>query len=200
MRILNVQGDYFSGLRVIRHGLTVCLLLPGFLGSAQSRNLYSLTSGTVSFDSDAPLELIHASTQDVYGIIDVDKNTFGFIIPVAGFEGFNSSLQREHFNENYLESSLYPKAKFYGKIDGEYDLTKVGEYAVTARGVLDIHNVSHDRAIPAALRINPDGSLKITSTFLIRLEDHDIKVPSVVKYKIAEVITTTIEAKFIKRE
>jgi hypothetical protein len=42
------------------------------------------------------------------------------------FEGFNSALQREHFNENYIESNRFPDASFNGKIIEDIDFAKDG--------------------------------------------------------------------------
>lgn len=93
--------------------ITLFILISQLLNSslpAQGGNLFSATSGTISFQSDAPFELIKARSKEVKGLLDITKKTFAFKVRMESFEGFNSPLQREHFNENYMESNKYPNA------------------------------------------------------------------------------------------
>lgn len=83
-----------------------------------------------------PLELIEARSIELKGLIDPAKQTFAFSVSTNSFEGFNSKLQREHFNENYLESAKYPKSTFTGKIIEKVDFTTNGEHIICAKGKL----------------------------------------------------------------
>ena len=98
----------------------------------QPSQLYTVTNGKISFRSDAPLEVIRASSSEMIGLIDIDKKNFSLKVQVHSFQGFNSPLQKEHFNENYMESDKYPEASFKGKIieDGSHHelMTKKGYY------------------------------------------------------------------------
>ncbi len=53
---------------------------------------------------------------------------------MESFQGFNSTLQREHFNENYIESDKYPEARFSGKVIEDIDFSKDGTYIIRAKG------------------------------------------------------------------
>jgi hypothetical protein len=77
-----------------------------------STTLYQTKSGKVSFKSEAPLELIKASSEKLAGILDAGKKSFAFLVPMSSFNGFGKPLQKDHFNENYIESDKYPNAKF----------------------------------------------------------------------------------------
>ena len=156
-------------------------------------NLYFTENGSIDFTSDAPLELITAASGQLAGILKLDDRTFSFSIPMSSFEGFNSSLQRTHFNENYLETEKYPKSTFNGKIIEEVDFSQTGEIRVRAKGKMKIHGVELDRIIRCALNISA-AKISITSSFTVLLEDHDIKVPSIVQQKIAEEIQVEMEA------
>lgn len=164
-------------------------------GFAQQR--YKLAEGSVYFKSDAPLELIEAESGEIKGIIDVDKRTFAFTIPMNSFKGFNSALQREHFNENYLESVKFPNATFSGKIIEQTDLTKDGEYIVRAKGKLSIHGIEQERIIKSTVVVS-DGKMKVTSRFTVLLKEHEIDIPRIVFQKIAEEIEVKITATLIK--
>ena len=92
------------------------LLVLAFKANAPLQQDYKVTNGSISFRSDAPLELIKAQSNELKGLFIPDKKQFAFIINIKSFKGFNSPLQQEHFNENYLESNKFPVASFEGKI------------------------------------------------------------------------------------
>lgn len=159
------------------------------LTSAQQR--YVLDKGTIVFTSNAELELIKASSTQVHGLIDPVSNQFAFTVDMKSFKGFNSELQREHFNEKYIESEKYPKAKFSGKIIEQIDFTKDGVYDVRAKGDFEIHGQKQTRIIKGRITTKA-GVVEIASRFTVPLSDHDILVPTIVRQKIA----TEIEVDF----
>jgi YceI-like protein len=152
-------------------------------------------NGKVYFKSDAPLEMIEAESKKLRGVIDLNNNTFAFTIPIQSFEGFNSSLQRVHFNENYMESHLFPNAIFTGKIIEKINYSNEGKYEVRAKGKLNIHGVEQERIIKSIIEIK-DGNLIVKSNFTILLEEHQIRVPKIVYQKISKEIFISIEAEF----
>lgn len=164
-----------------------------FLSLCHSQGVYLTRDGQISFVSDAPLEVIRASSQRLSGAVDTGENTFAFSIPVSSFEGFNSALQREHFSENYMETALYPSATFTGRIIEDIRLLEGVPQEVRAKGMLIIHGVEQERIIPSVLELK-GGVLHVASQFTVPLEDHNIRIPKIVNQKIAEVIEVTIEA------
>lgn len=151
------------------------------------------SSGNVSFTSEAPLELIRASSDKMRGLIDTDKKTFAFRVTYRSFEGFNSGLQREHFNEKYMESEKYPEAFFNGTIPENIDFSKDGTYSVEVKGKLNIHGVEKERMIKSSLTISSE-QIQVQSKFTVLLDDHNIKIPKVVTQKIATEIYIEINA------
>lgn len=160
-------------------------------------NLYKSRKGIVSFVSDAPLELIKGKSSELNGMIDTGKRTFAFSLRNESIKGFNSSLQQEHFYENYIESHKYPASTFEGKIIEVVDLTKNGEYPVRAKGYLTIHGVSQERIIKVILKVN-NGVVSASSQFKILLADHNISIPKIVEQKIATEILISVEAEFTR--
>ncbi|MEZ4888401.1 MAG: YceI family protein [Chitinophagales bacterium] len=158
-------------------------------------NLRQINSGTIYFKSDAPLELIEAQSKSLKGIIDTKQRTFAYTVSIESFEGFNSPLQREHFNENYMETNLFPKATFSGKIIENVDFESDGVYEVRAKGKLNIHGVEQERIIKATLQIN-GGQMEVHSKFTVPLTDHNITIPRIVEQKIATEIYVEINAQF----
>ncbi len=154
--------------------------------------------GNIDFTSDAPLELIKASSTKLTGVLDTDTRQFFFKAKIKSFKGFNSALQQEHFNENYMESDKYPKASFKGRIIEDIDFASPGIYKVRAKGKLTIHGISQRRIIRCTLKVGRSG-LSITSNFNVPLEEHEITIPSIVNQKIASEIRVKISAVLNKK-
>jgi hypothetical protein len=158
---------------------------------SQGGKIFSITSGKIAFQSDAPYELIKASSDALVGLIDISKKTFAFKVRMQTFEGFNSALQKEHFNENYIESNKYPEATFSGKIIEDIDFTKDGTYTVRAKGNFTLHGIPQERIIKSDLTIK-EGKMSVKSTFTVQLSDHNIPIPKVVKDKLATEIKVDV--------
>lgn len=166
-------------------------------GSFAQSGLLMSRKSTVSFLSDAPLELIQAASTKLHGVIDPDKRTFAFNIPTESFKGFNSPLQEEHFYENYMEEKAFPNSKFEGKIIEQVDFTHDGSFSIRAKGKLDIHGVEKERIIKVNIRI-VKGVVYADANFTVLLVDHNITIPKVVFQKIAEEIKVKVTAEFVK--
>jgi polyisoprenoid-binding protein YceI len=161
----------------------------------ENENILRLNKGKVAFHSQAELEVIRAHTEEFKGVLDMSNNEFAISIPLSNFLGFNSPLQMEHFNENYLESDKFENATYAGKIKNEFDLHKDGRSIIMTHGILTIHGIKVERDIEVELVINR-GIIGIKSEFKVPLKDHGIKIPNAVKGKIAEVIEVEFFALF----
>lgn len=159
---------------------------------------YYVTSATVKFRSEAALEIITAESKSIQGIVDIRKKTFAFSILNGSFNGFNSTLQREHFNENYLESEKFPTTVFKGKIIEDVDFSKTGTYDIRAKGVFVLHGITREKIIHSNVTIS-DGGFNIDSRFIIKLSDFDIKVPKVVHEKVAEEILVEVKMRLDRK-
>lgn len=167
------------------------LLLSCSCGFAQ--NKFTTNRGEISFASNAELELIRAKSGEAQGIVDPANNQFAFSVIVQSFKGFNSELQRQHFNDNYMESATYPKATFAGKIIEQVDYEKDSTYLIRAKGDLEIHGQKQSRIIRSKITIR-DKSMTIEAEFMVPLEDHNISIPKIVNQKIANQIEVAFRA------
>ena len=185
-------------LRFAKQYIITIMLVPAlcYCNITRAQSIFQTTNGTISFRSEAPLELIRASSNELAGLLDNDKKTFSFKINIRSFQGFNSPLQREHFNENYLESDKFPQASFSGKIIEEVDFSKDGEYEVRAKGNLTIHGITQERIIKTNVSVK-NKKITITGKFSVLLSEHNIPIPIVVYKKLANEIkvevNTTLE-------
>jgi YceI-like domain len=165
---------------------------------SMAQEKFEVDKGEISFTSNAQLEMIKATSKELKGIIDPATNQFAFRVNVRSFLGFNSSLQREHFNESYLESEKVPTASFSGKIIEKIDFASDGVYDVRAKGDLDIHGQKQTRIIKSKLTIK-NGTLSIEAYFIVPLSDHNISIPRIVNQKIATEIEVSIKAIMISQ-
>ncbi len=175
--------------------LLVPLISLGFTLPTGTR--YFVQSGEVRFKSDAPLEVIEAKSKLLKGVIDMEERTFAFSVDISSFEGFNSPLQREHFNENYMESRKYKSATFSGKIIDKDDFTKNGTYTIRTKGKLTVHGISKERIIKSEVTTK-GGVITLRSKFTVLLDEHDIAIPKIVYQKIAEEIAVEVSAELVE--
>lgn len=171
---------------------TVFILL---LGSSfrEPSAIFNISKSSISFSSDAPLELITAKSNELKGAIETETKTFVFSVKVNSFKGFNSGFQKDHFNENYLETDKYPDATFKGKIIEDVDFTKNNILTVRAKGILTVHGVPKERIIKSDMTIK-NGSIFIKANFTVLLADHNIPIPKVVHEKLASEIKVEVNS------
>ncbi len=162
-----------------------------FLAQAQAQR-FGTRKATISFQSETPMEKIEATNHTVSAVIDSKTGKFQFAVLIKGFQ-FRKALMQEHFNENYMESSKYPKASFKGQIisDKEPDFFHSGTYDVQAKGQMTIHGVTKAITVPAQIKISKAGAT-ISAQFDVAVADYGIKIPSLVKNKIAKVVTVNV--------
>lgn len=151
---------------------------------------YITRDGKIGFYSKTPLEDIKAENRQVFAAVDLSKKSIAFSLLLRGFL-FDKQLMQDHFNENYVESEKYPKASFTGTITGTISNTP-GKYPVKAEGKLTLHGVTQPVSIPAVLEVQ-DGKVNGTASFSVKPEDYQIKIPGVVKDKIARQIDVQVQ-------
>jgi hypothetical protein len=178
--------------------LLSCLVMISAARKGDQASRFQCVDGVVELKSVAILELIQAKSQKLRGLIDPENQTFAWTVEVRSFQGFNSPLQREHFNENYMESDRFPKASFVGKIIEKIDFEQPGVQSVRAKGKLTLHGVEQERIIKSQLEYKA-GKYYVTSSFTVPIADHDIAIPKIVHQKIAEEIQVTIGAVLLRQ-
>jgi len=160
---------------------------------ASVRQVYSIKSSKVVFKSVAELETITAESTALTGLVDPANKNFAFSISNKSFDGFNSSLQKEHFNDNYIESDKYPTTTFTGRIIDDIDFKKSGIYVIRVKGMFKIKGVTKEELIKGTIEVSPSG-LKLNTNFSILLSDYEIRIPRIVNQKIAPDIKVAIQA------
>jgi hypothetical protein len=194
-----IRQDWWKGKYVVPSVRFVGILLI-FLAltvNLQAQNRYFIVTSEVTFVSDAPLERIDAKSTQMKGVIDTDTRSFAFSVANESFEGFNSVLQKDHFNENYIESDKNPSCLFSGKIIDEINFMKDGTYLVRVKGILNVKGVPQERIIKSTIWVKGDD-IFIECDFGVLLADHEIRIPRIVQQKIAPEIKIGVKAKLKK--
>jgi polyisoprenoid-binding protein YceI len=172
--------------------LSALFILLAFSVNAQK---FMTKNGYIGFYSHTPLEDIKADNNQVACILDASSGEIVFQVLMKSFK-FEKALMEEHFNENYVESEKFPKASFKGKIINlsDVDFSKEGSYKVTVEGELSIHGVTNTTTTPGEIEIMGDG-VRAHSQFVVKPEDYKIEIPGVVREKIAQEMTVTVDVK-----
>lgn len=162
------------------------LLTPAF---AQK---YMTRTGKVIFNSATRIEKIEAINNEAGCVIDAGNGDVVFQVPVKSFR-FEKQLMEEHFNENYLESTKFPKAEFRGKLKNmpAADFGKDGTYNVQASGKMTMHGVTREVSAPGTVTVK-GGSVTVNAKFKINPKDYAIQIPGLVAGKISENIDVTV--------
>ena len=162
-------------------------LIAFVLPAAQAQKLFT-RSGKVYFNATAPSspEVIEASHNGGTFVLDQTTGNLEMAVLIKGFS-FERALMQEHFNENYLESSKFPKATFKGKVDkiAEVNFTKDGSYTTNISGDLTIHGVTQKVSTPVIFTVK-GGAVSAATKFALTLKDYGIEIPSLVADKVGK--------------
>jgi polyisoprenoid-binding protein YceI len=171
--------------------LMMFLILPLCFG-INAQKLFT-KEGKIYFDATSALEKIDATNNKVNAVIEIASGKIEMAVLVKSFH-FTKALMEEHFNENYMESTKFPKATFVGVIKemGKIDLKKDGSNPINITGKLTMHGVTKDVTTKGTVTIK-GGIVSTKCEFKILVEDYKIPIPGVVKDKIAKEATISID-------
>ncbi len=148
-------------------------------------------TGYISFYSKTPLEDIKAENRQVNAVVDLAKKNIAFAALIKGFL-FPKALMQDHFNENYMESDKFPRATFSGSYSGDVDPVKDGTYNIKVKGNLTLHGVTRAIEAPATMEVKA-GKLTGKANLKINPTDYNIKIPALVKDKIAQQLDVAVK-------
>ena len=154
---------------------------------------YITKTGHIKFYSHTKVEDIEANNKSVNAALDIKTGEMVVKVLMKSFD-FEKALMQQHFNENYVESHIYPNATFEGKVINisSVDLTNKGKHEVEIEGNLTIHDVTKPIKEKAILTVTDNG-IKGFAVFNVKVADYEIKIPKMVTSKIAEEIEVTVD-------
>ena len=166
---------------------------------AIAQEKYLTKTGSIEFEASVPsFEEVAAKHNAVTALLNASNGEFATLVLVKGFR-FKNALMEEHFNENYAESDQFPKATFKGilKDFSITNLNSISEYKIN--GELFFHGKT--KAIEAVLVTitKKESIVTMTGTFTVKASDFDIKIPKIVRNKIAEEVVVNFNFELYKK-
>ncbi|MFI5188447.1 MAG: YceI family protein [Chitinophagales bacterium] len=161
---------------------------------SNAQDKYFTKTGKIFFRcTKSPLEKVEATNKSITCVLDTKTGNMQFAVLMKGFE-FDRALMQEHFNENYVESSKFPRSEFRGQIinNNEINYTKDGTYAAKVKGKLQIHGETKDVESAGTLVIK-DGKILSNALFTVLLSDYNISIPSLVSDKISNTVDIAVD-------
>ena len=169
-----------------------------FIAPLIAKDIFYTRSGQVSFFSSTPIEDIKALNEQTTCVLNMETGDVSFRIPILGFN-FKNGLMQEHFNENYLESDIYPDAGFKGVINNWDQVTLNEEpQLISIEGVMTIHGVSKQIKETGKIFFKNE-KVNGTAMFRIIVADYDIQIPKIVRENIAKVVDVNVRLSLKKK-
>ena len=167
-----------------------------FISVSNAQEKYWTRSGILIFEASMPaFEDVRASNENVTAILNTEDGTFAVLALVKGFR-FKNALMEEHFNESYIESNLYPKAIFKGKLL-DFNLQELNK-TYTLSGTLELHGQTNIGSVK--MKINQEKQiLNCKGIFTVNAADYNIEIPKIVRNKVNDKVTIDIEFQLIKK-
>jgi hypothetical protein len=164
-----------------------------------AQDIWYTRNGNISFHAGTSLEDIYGANNDVASMLNAKTGEIAFTVLIKSFH-FKRALMEEHFNENYMESTTFPKSTFAGTIAdaGQVNFTKDGNYPVTVEGQLTIHGVSKKISAPGTITVS-GGKLSAMAGFTILISDYKISIPGVVADKISKESKIEVKCNYEKK-
>lgn len=154
--------------------LIVFVLLIGMTQTVNAQKVFATKSGQIYFNATGALVKIAAVNNQVDSKFVDATGQIIFGVLIKGFK-FENQLMEDHFNENYMESTQFPKADFKGYITNikEINFSKDGAYPIQVEGVLTIHGVSQKINTKGTLTL-AQGKATIEGEFSVKVKDYGI--------------------------
>lgn len=175
---------------MMKNILLACVTI--FVFSSVDAQVYFTKNGHISFFSKTILENINADNEQVISVLNLQTGEIQFSLLNNAFH-FPKEKMEEDFNEDYMESSKYPKSTFKGNVlnIANINFEKDGTWEVSVTGNLMIHGVVKSITIPGQIIVQ-GKKVSAVSSFKILLKDYNIKIPSIVSNKISESIDVSV--------
>jgi hypothetical protein len=143
--------------------------------NVNAQKVFATKTGQLFFNATGGIEKIAAVNNQVDSKFGEATGQIIFGVLIKGFK-FENQLMEDHFNENYMESTQYPKADFKGYIKNikEIDFSKDGKYPANFEGTLTIHGVPQKVTTIGQVEVI-QGKPTITGEFNVKIKDFGIK-------------------------
>lgn len=160
---------------------------------------YFTRTGTTNFKASvAAFEPVEAENNSSTAILKASSGEIAAQLFINAFN-FKVALMQEHFNENYMDSDQYPKATFRGKLEGFSLESLKTKKEFPLKGTLTVKGKK--KKIKALAKVVSTGNrIKLKSNFIVKPEDFGIKIPGIVRKKIAKEIHVDLAYELVEKK
>lgn len=149
----------------------------------------------IQFKASTPLEKITATNNNGLALLDPASGKLEIVVLLKSFQ-FPNALMQDHFNDNYVESDRFPKAKFQGQlVDLPFKWFLQDQWDGWAVGTLELHGKSQVVKIPVQLN-KQKNNWSGQAQFVLQPEQYDIVIPALVRDKIAKAVDIQVQVLF----
>ena len=173
--------------------LFLVLFFCSSLGFAQSTTKVITSQGQVSFFSYTSVENIKAENNQVLSIIDLTDGSIAISMLMNTFI-FEKALMKEHFNESYIESDIYPTATFEGNIV-DFEPKTDGKQTKIIKGKFVMHGVTKQLEVKTVIE-RKNGVYTASGTFETFVKDYHINIPPLLAGNIAKSIEVNFKFEY----
>lgn len=175
---------------------SLLLLWFGIFACSITAQKYFSKNAVIRFNSPSKMEKIEAVNSTATTVLDLSSGRIEFAALVNAFV-FEKALMQEHFNENYLESTKFPKATFKGNLTEHQNLqlSKPGVYKTQVHGDLTMHGVTKSIAAPVEFLVDDKG-VHALCNFTVKCSDFKIEIPTVVKNTVSNNVDIKIKVDY----
>ncbi|MDY7394826.1 YceI family protein [Aureibaculum sp. 2210JD6-5] len=155
--------------------------------------------GQITFEaSEKAFEEVKATNKSTTVILDVGTGKIASVALVKEFR-FKNALMEEHFNENYVDSDNYPKAKFSGEIiDFNNEGLSENKLELKLNGTLEFHGEKKEISSVVYVSEN-NGIIFLSGKFTVTPQDFAIEIPKIVRNKIAKEVHVSFDFQLKKK-
>lgn len=172
-----------------------------FLASfqTQAQKYFTRTGVTellASVDLYDSIKIYNRSTSAVFEPKTGDLSTLIF---VQAFQ-FNRAILENSFNNEIMESDIYPKASFKGKVKDFNIKEIITRKSFNVNGVLTIKGITKNVETVGTFIKKENNELWLKGTFTVNPKDFNIKIPDLVKDRVGRFIDLTVYLKLKEKK
>ncbi len=157
--------------------IIILVLALTMTGDLHAQKIFGTRNGKISFASPTDDDVKAVNNEVTSRMSDNGQITFSLLI--KGFR-FKYAEMQDHFNDQYLESTKFPRADFKGMITNLADVnfSKDGSYKVVVKGDLLMHGVTKNLTVNGTVEIK-SGKPSVKASFVAVMKDFKIDASSV---------------------
>jgi len=161
----------------MKFAAALALCIAFFVTQADAQKVFVTRNGKISFAATNDDDVKAVNNEVTSRLADNGQITFSLLIKSFRFK---LAEMQDHFNDQYLESTRFPRADFKGNIVNlsAVNFAKDGSYKISVKGDLTMHGVTKSVTVTGTIDIK-GGKPSAAGQFVILMKDFNINASSV---------------------